>query len=287
MIDKLRKDVPLIKRVLGSSLKTVGRLAWYDGYEFYRRAAHNRLPFARALLDLAQGRDYHLPGGDVVFLRPGYLTGASCLVELGDLLNANGHGIDNHQYDFTASLESLIERFLVKVNDIAEDNGGTVKAAGHSKGGLEILGAYRQRPELFDRIVTWAVPYLGSERAIDFPFCKFDSLAEMAPGSEFISWLSDGPLPVNAQILNFYSDEDMIVVPAENSRLPVQDNVTNILLPGLFHNDFLYDPIAHHMTRLFLAGSSFGNGYVEELKSCLGREYHPRVDVLFDVNGLT
>ena len=287
MITKLRQDVSLTRRVVGSSLKTVGRLARNDAYEFYRRAAHNRLPFARALLDLAQGRDYHFPGGDVVFLRHGYLTGASCLVELGDLLNANGHGIDNHQYDFTASLDSLIERFLVKVEDIAEDNGGTVKAAGHSKGALEILGAYIQKPKLFDRIVTWAVPYFGSERAGQFPFCKVNSLAEMRPGSDFISWISDSSLPGNAQILNFYSDEDMIIVPAKNSRLPSQDNVTNVLLPGLFHNDFLYDPVVHQMTRIFLAGSSFGNGYVKELKDCLGSEYHHRVDVLFNVNGLT
>jgi hypothetical protein len=254
-----------------------------DWPEFYRRFVLNHVPsLARAVLGKFPGKDYHRQGSPRVFLRHGYFTGASCLSGIGKALEE--YGVNNHQYDFTHPLEDLTDRFLAKVEDSVEATGRKVHAVGHSKGAAIILGAYRKEPELFDKIVTMAIPYFGSERSHGFKFVN--SLWELRPESEIIQTLSNGPLPENADILNLYTPQDEFISPASNSIIPPQDNVKNLCFPELRHNAFLYDPVVHQIVKLFLDDVPFDSNYLRRLEERVDHDVEKKIEKIGLVNGL-
>jgi hypothetical protein len=260
-----------------------------DWPEFYRRVWANRVPSAaKAVLDRFPRKDYHRdPDPELnlptVFLRHGYFTGASCLFGIGKTLE--GYGIDNHQYDFTHPLDALTRRFLSKVEDRVEASDREVCAVGHSKGAAIILGAYRKRPDLFDKIVTMGVPYFGSERSHGFRFVE--SLWELRPESELIHALSDSSLPEDAEILNLYTLQDEFISPAKNSILPEQKNVRNLCFPELRHNSFLYDSIVQQVVRLFLDDVPFDSKYLGRLEERVDVAVGKQIDKIALVNDLS
>jgi hypothetical protein len=256
-----------------------------DWPELARRMAINRFPVLKPALKIFE-TDYHrdpdpeldLP---VVFLRHGHSSGASSLKELGRVLE--GYGINNHQYDYTDELWALIDRFTAKVEAEVELRERKVCAVGHSKGAIIILGAYQQRPDLFERIVTLTPPFYGSEKGHHFG--KVRSLYNLRPESEAIQRLIGTPLPEDAPILNLYTDIDEFIEPPEHSILPEQNNITNIIFPGMPHNDFIRDPVVHQVVKLFLDGKSFDHRYMSELSDRLNVYESMRAEEVARANG--
>ena len=232
--------------------------------------------------NLLRTRDYHRDGEGLIYFRHGIATGARALNATADRMN--GSRIDNHQVDFTRPLLELAPLLLEKVVSGYEMIGRPVRAFGHSKGAAEILLAYRERPDLFDRIVTLGVPYHGSEWA---SYLKpLSSLWELRPGSPTIRRLSDGDLPRDADILNFYTMQDEFVRHPERSILPDQDRVRNVLIQDQSHNGLLYDPVVQTMAALFLRGVEFGDGYRDELMDGLPDVQRARADRIIKMNRL-
>jgi len=265
------EDISQVLSGIDASRVNIMDLVKHDLVELWRLMLWHRMPFdfLRAAIDTLPAKDYHREGNPKVFLRHGYLTGAACWRGLGAVLEPSW-GINSHQYDYTASLEVLTERFLRKVEEDKQAKDRVIHAVGHSKGALMILGAYQRRPDLFDRIVTIAPPFYGSTMAERYRF--IDSLWQLRPDSESIKRLSTTPIPTTGQILNLYTEDDEFIHPGQNSRLPEQNNITNLRFPGFKHNSFLYDPLVHGIVRLFLEGANFDGESIE----AISYEFAPR-----------
>ena len=287
------KDALGILAGLNSSTFNVASLLTVDAPEFARRVIKNRVPLTliHALIDRIPGKDYNRPGADpdapVVFFRHGYWTGAASMKGFGKTLGKD-FGIDNHQYDYTDYLPDLADRFLNKVEKV-KAAGKEVHVIAHSKGALVALYAYQQKPELFDKIVTMAVPFQGSEMAdkywwVTLPFPPYISLREFSPNNLILSKMKRKGLPENAQIINFYTDTDKFIKPFENAKLPEQDNVNNILIPGIRHNAFLYDAIVQQFARFFLNDFPFDDRLFDRVDLQLHGKETARLEEIILVN---
>ena len=240
-----------------SSLTTIYRLSMYDLFELSRKIARNKVPILSGLLDKLPQKHYHRDGDPVVVLSNGVLTGASSWNELGKVLH--NYGIENHQRDFSCALSPLADRLISEVENNSRLEGKTCYFVGHSKGGLVGLLASVRKPELFEKVVTLAPPYWGSEMANTEvlglqPFKYLKTLWGLRPDSEELDELNRAELPENVEYLNLYSPHDTVIKPYQNAMLPLQDNVINIGLEGVKHNQFLYHYPSHKIIRSFLDG---------------------------------
>lgn len=278
---------------MDSSGFNLASLLTVDAPEFARRAIRNRVPLTlvHALIDRIPGKDYHREAktsdNPVVFLRHGYWTGAASMKGFGKVLDP-AWGINNHQYDYTDYLPELADRLLNKVEK-EKKSGNDVYVIAHSKGALVALYAYQQEPDLFDKIVTMATPFKGSEMAdkywwITLPFPPYVTLREFSPNNKMLLEMNRKGLPDNAQILNFYTNTDEFIKPFDKSKLPDQENVRNVLIPKIKHNAFLYDPVVQQMTRFFLYGFNFNGLTLERISNQLSREQEARLDKIVRVN---
>lgn len=264
-----------------SSSKNVAGLL-YDLPEQTRRFLRNRFPSLRSLLDWIPARDYHREGNPIVFIRHGLSTGASCWEGLCSALE--NYGINNHQYDFLHGVDDLARRLTVKIWSEKEEKYKRICAVGHSKGAIVLLKAYKKRPDLFERLVTLAPPYRGSNWAKLLPLFNF--AYELRPKSNTIQDLVATPLPEESPILNIYTNRDEFILPPENAILPEQKNITNVNIPSLKHNCLLYDPIVHQMIRLFFDGVPFDGDYQYVLADSLEDKFSKRIEQIVVANGL-
>jgi pimeloyl-ACP methyl ester carboxylesterase len=181
---------------------------------------------------------YRRDGTPMVFLRHGFLEGAYSISRLGKRLP--GFGINCVQYNFMGDLWDLTTNLLVEVEEEVERTGQKINAVGHSKGGLIEIIASQIRPDLFDKVVTMAVPFQGSRLGAFFVGIK--PLREMWSWNPRLAEVYNRPLPESVSYLNLYSGSDLIINPPTNAVLPKQGNVINVNIPGLSHNGFLFDP---------------------------------------------
>jgi hypothetical protein len=283
-------DVWEILDGLDSSSFNVATLLTIDAPAFLRRAIKNKIPITliKALMDRLPEKDYHRSGDPQVFLRHGYLTGAASMRPFGKVLDPSW-GINNHQYDYTDKLENLSVRFLDKVKK-AKDSGKEVYLVSHSKGSLIGLLAYQKLPDHFDMIVTMAVPIYGSEMANKYSKRLFlppiINLREFRTDNPTLRELRERGIPENAPILNLYSDIDEFIKPSANARLPDQENITNLIIPKIKHNEFLYDSLVHQVTRLFLHGMAIDRKFPGRLDYALKYRETARIEELVRVNGI-
>ena len=283
---------------LGSSGINVASLLTLDLPEFMRRRLRNKIPFdlVKVLIDRLPAKDYNYEGNPEVFLRCGYLTGASAMHSLRKAFGPSW-GINSHQYDFYDNMGSLSDRLLVKV-ERAKNDGKEAYLLGHSFGGLIGLQAFQKKPELFDKIVTMAVPYHGSEMADKYwrlllllPLICPPAL--LLPSIDVRKFKTSDPelaefrrkgLPEDVPILNICSDGDEYVKPWGHGRLPEQNNVTNIRVPGVSHNGFLYNPMVREIARMFLNGEEMDYRMPDRLDRALGFKQTARIEELVRVN---
>ena len=285
---------------LSSSGISVANLLTRNYPEFVRRILRNKVPvdLVKALMDRLPAKDYHREGNPELFSRHGFLTGAASMKYLGQAFPPPW-GINSHQFDFSDNLLDLSDRLLPKIEK-AKNEGKEVDFLGHSFGGLIGLHAYQQNPEAFDRILTMAVPYRGSEMADKYwlpllllPIIFPPSL--LLPSIDVRKFQTDDPiladfrsrgLPENVPILNLYSDGDEFIKPYTHSLLPEQSNVTNLCIPGIKHNHFIYDPIVREISRMFLNGMDVGYRMPDRLDCALGFKQTARIEELVNVNSL-
>jgi len=181
---------------------------------------------------------YRREGTPLVFLRHGFLEGAYSISRLGKRLP--GFGVNCVQYNFMGDPWELTTNLLGEVEEEVEKTGTKVKAVGHSMGGLIEIIASQIRPDLFDQVVTMAVPFQGSRLGVFFVGVK--PLRKMWSWNPRLAEVYNRPLPESVSYLNLYSGSDLIINPPENAILPKQGNVINVNIPGLSHNGFLFDP---------------------------------------------
>ncbi len=293
-----KDDALGILRGLSSSSFNLASLLTVDYPELLRRHLRNRMPIAviKYLLDSLPTKDYHHEGNPVIFLRHGYLTGAASMKPLRKGFGPEW-GINSHQYDFSANLQDLAGRFLKKV-EVAKAAGKEVHVLGHSYGGLISLHACQQNPKAFDRILTMAVPYHGSKMADKYwlPLLLLPVLfppSFILPSIDVRKFRTDDQnlaefrrkgLSENVPILNLYSNKDEYVKPWENAKLPEQDNVTNICIPGISHNQFIYDSLVHQIAKMFLNGLDMDYRMPNRLDQALGFKQTARIEELVRVN---
>jgi hypothetical protein len=285
----LRTDLIGLFRGLGPSVISMLTLATVDSPEFVKRFIRNKVPIdlIKTLMDHLPAIDYHREGDPDLFMRPGFLTGAASAKYLGQAFPAPC-GINSHQYDFSDGLLDLSDRLLPKVKK-TKDVGKTVHFLGHSYGALIGLQAYQKQPKLFDRILTMAVPYHGSEMAD-----RYGGLLSLLPIVDVRKFSTTDPvlaefrrkgLPEDAPILNLYSDGDELIRHYSRSILPSQSNVTNLCIPGIKHNQFLYDPLVREIAKLFMGGCEVDSELPDRLDQALGPKQTTRIEELVRVNG--
>ena len=285
---------------LSSSVPSVGNLLTRDYPEFIKRVLRNKVPIdlVKALMDRLPEKDYHREGNPKLFSRHGFLTGAASMKYLGQAFPPPW-GINSHQYDFSGNLSDLSGRLLPKIED-AKNAGEDVHFLAHSFGALIGLHAYQQRPELFDRILTMAVPYHGSEMAdkywlpllllpIIFPpslLLPSIDVRKFKTTSPVLADFRNKGLPEDAPILNLYSDGDEFIKPYTHALLPEQSNITNLCIPGIKHNHFIYDPLVREVAKMFLNGMDMGYRMPDHLDQALSFKQTARIEELVLVNDL-
>ena len=295
-----KDDALGVLRGLSASGISVANLLTRDYPEFVRRILRNKVPLAliKNLVDQLPAKDYNHDGNPVIFQRSGYLTGASSMKHFSRVFGPEW-GINSHQYDFSDNLQDLSDRLLVKVEK-AKDDGKEVHLLAHSYGALIGLQGYQKRPELFDKILTMAVPYQGSRMADKYwlpllllPLLFPPSLIlpsidvrKFRTDDQNLTDFRDKGLPENVPILNLYSDADEFVKPWRNAKLPEQSNVTNLCIPGISHNQFIYDPLVHQLANLFFNGIEMDYRMPDRLDQALKFKKTTRIEELVRVNRL-
>jgi len=241
--------------------------------EFTQEFLTDNLQLRSILEDYPAYSEYDRDGSPVVFLRHGFLGGASSMQSFANVLP--GYGINNHQYNFMASLWYLTNNLIQEIEECVDRTGKPVSYIAHSKGGLMGIIASQRRPELFDKVVTMAVPFHGSRWGLFFYGIK--PLREMHSGQSKLAEVYSRPLPDSVQYLNLYSLEDLIINPAENSILPERPNVRNVQIPGISHNGFMYNGRVLSLVKEFFSDpTKSGPEYarvVERRSSHRGRKY--------------
>ena len=148
---------------------------------------------------------------------------------------AGGESLDQ----MAAQLARYLEE-VVTVNGLPADT--TVEVVAHSMGGLIARLAVDLAPRRVSTLVTLGTPHSGSHLA------RYGYTArslDLRPDSEVLArlgrqlpWL--GP-PAGPRAVAFWSEADVIVLPAESARM---DGARNVELPGSTHYGYLIHPAA-------------------------------------------
>jgi len=168
-----------------------------------------RVLFDVALAPLSTPRLLRAPTGDgrPMFVLPGFGAGDGSLVPLRRFLSGRGHdargwGLGRN----TGDVESLLERFLPRLERSVECAGRPANLTGWSLGGVIAREASRERPDLVARIATFGTPLYGPRA----------SAAARAFSSEQIEYIESviadrvrQPLPRPVMVM--YSRNDGIV----------------------------------------------------------------------------
>jgi hypothetical protein len=252
---------------------------------------HEKVPLdlLRSLVERISASDFYRNGNPTVFLRHGYLTGVTSMNSFGKSLDREW-GINSHQFAFRADLDWLSEKLLKKLEK-AKSEDKEVLAFTHSKGSLSLIGAYQRNPHCLDRFVTTAPPYYGTLMADKYwlpvkTILPWIDLREFKTDSSVLRRFRNRGIPKDVPILNFYSDNDEFIKPFENARLPDQKNITNLLIPGIKHNGFLYNPLIQQASKLFLEGYQIDDYFFDKLDQILDYKETHRIREIVNRNNL-
>lgn len=138
-----------------------------------------------------------------------------------------------------SGVPELAEWFRKHVDDVMKVSGSDrVHLIGHSLGGvvarwyIQELGGEKH----VDHCVTVGTPHTGTMAAYlgIGPAAK-----DMRPGSDVMRHLEHGFNASKVAYVNFYSDFDVLIVPAASAILPERSNVHNCLIQDLGHTSLL------------------------------------------------
>ncbi len=124
-----------------------------------------------------------------------------------------------------------------------EHGAGKVDIVAHSAGGLVLRHHLKNDAQdgAVRRLITLGTPHHGTKVAHLLP--EVGMIGQVREGSEFLTALNDGdPTPGPAHYTAFWTPFDGVVLPAQSARLPLRENVENILYPGITHWGYLFGP---------------------------------------------
>lgn len=138
-----------------------------------------------------------------------------------------------------AGVPELAQVFARHVSDVLKvSEAERVHVIGHSLGGV-VARWYIQElggEETVDRCVTVGTPHRGTMAA----YLGIGPAArDMRPGSDVCEQLETGFRRSRVSYVNFYSDFDVLIVPASSAVLPERSNVHNCLIHDLGHTSLL------------------------------------------------
>lgn len=125
-----------------------------------------------------------------------------------------------------------------KVEGLEKHGYDEVIVVGHSMGGLttryfmEELGYDDQ----VDSLITFGTPHQGTDIAKPFS-ALFDGAKDLSTGSNFIQDLNRDGVSEKVNYLNIYTEDDPMISPYDNAKLPESGNVTNIEVGESFQTE--------------------------------------------------
>jgi triacylglycerol lipase len=132
-----------------------------------------------------------------------------------------------------------------KVHIVAECNGGVA-----TRYALQVLGG----SERVDQFVSFVSAHHGTWLSpVGDWTTGFDSLADITPGSPFLTQLNAAPFPQGLEMTSIYSCNDELMLPYDTS---VVDGATNVLFCDhyLGHLDGFWDPVVYERIHASLGG---------------------------------
>jgi pimeloyl-ACP methyl ester carboxylesterase len=171
-------------------------------------------------------------------------------INMGSLSEFLTNGTITYRAEFVArKIERLYRRFSM----------GPLTIIGHSEGGL--IGRYYVQflggESRVRTLITLATPHQGTPAAIVGAatiglFAR--NMWQLLPQSPFVRSLAKRPFPASVRLFSIYSDSDWVCPPRQCRAIDAfgREIGTNIEMPGLGHNDFLFTKAPYKVIRKIL-----------------------------------
>jgi hypothetical protein len=140
----------------------------------------------------------------------------------------------------------LAESGESRVHIVAECNGGVA-----TRYALQVLGGW----DRVDQVVTFVSAHHGTWLSpVGDWTTGFQSLADITPGSPFLTELDAAPFPAGLSFTSIYSCNDELMLPYDTS---VVDGATNVLFCDYYvgHFDGFWDPVVYDRIHAALIGN--------------------------------